>query len=94
MASKGYYSLIQYCPDRSRLEGANIGVVLFCPERRFLQARLSNGNDRLRRFFGAGSFDPSALAAAKRAIAARLQTVSRFTPSKSWTTSSRPERTL
>ena len=74
MANKGYYSLIQYCPDRSRLEGANVGVVLFCPEQRFLQARLSSGTDRLRRFFGTGSFDPSALAAAKRAIAARLHT--------------------
>ena len=74
MANKGYYSLIQYCPDRSRLEGANVGVVLFCPEQRFLQARLSSGTDRLRRFFGTGSFDPSALAAAKRALAARLHT--------------------
>ena len=26
---KGYYSLIQFCPDPSRLEGINIGVLVF-----------------------------------------------------------------
>ena len=35
--SKGYYSLIQYCPDLGRLEAANVGVLLFCPERGFLK---------------------------------------------------------
>jgi hypothetical protein len=25
--SKGYYSLVQYCPDLGRLEAANVGVV-------------------------------------------------------------------
>ena len=25
----GYYSVIQFCPDRSRLEAANVGVLLF-----------------------------------------------------------------
>jgi len=37
--TKGYYSIIQYCPDPSRLEAVNIGVALFCPELRFLRAR-------------------------------------------------------
>jgi len=31
-AHKGYYSVVQYCRDRSRLEAANTGVLLFCPE--------------------------------------------------------------
>lgn len=35
---KGYYSIIQYCPDLSRFEAANVGVLLFCPERAFLKA--------------------------------------------------------
>lgn len=30
--SKGYYCLIQYCPDFSRAEAANVGLVLFQPE--------------------------------------------------------------
>lgn len=48
---KGYYSLVQYCPDPSRSEAANIGVLLFVPEKRFIQVRFSGGNDRVRRFF-------------------------------------------
>ena len=44
MANKAYYCLIQYCPDMSRLEAANVGVVLFCPEKGFLAARMSRDN--------------------------------------------------
>jgi hypothetical protein len=47
----GYYFLIQYCPDASRMEAANVGVVLFCPEPFFLKARTAKGNDRIRQFF-------------------------------------------
>ena len=28
----GFYSLIQYVPDGERAEGANVGVLVFCPE--------------------------------------------------------------
>ena len=50
--AKGYYSILQYVPDLERAEGANIGVVLFCPEKGFLKAQTATGNDRVRRFFG------------------------------------------
>ena len=72
-AVRGYYSLIQYCPDPSRAECANVGVVLFCPEVRFIEARTATGNDRARRFFGTDSFDPSRLRTAKRAIEDRIR---------------------
>lgn len=52
-AAKGYYSLIQYCPDESRLEAINIGVVLFCPELKFLKARWSEtSRARVRKALG------------------------------------------
>jgi len=70
--NKGYYSLIQYCPDYSRLEVANIGVMLFCPELRFLKTRMSRGNDRVRRFFHDRQLDLSGLDGAKAAIAERF----------------------
>ena len=60
MATKGYFSLIQYCPDFLRLEVANIGVLLFCPERRFLKAKFTQDNRRIVKFFGnelAGNLD-------------------------------------
>ena len=47
----GYYSIIRYVPDTVRGEGANIGVVLLCPETGFLDVQISKGNDRVRRFF-------------------------------------------
>lgn len=51
-SSKGYYSLIQYCPDLSRLEAANIGVLLFCPECHFLKAQTDSAASRIQKFFG------------------------------------------
>ncbi len=49
---KGYYSLIQYCPDPSRAEAANVGVLLFCPALNYIDAQLARGNDRVTHFFG------------------------------------------
>ena len=51
-AIKGYYSLVQYCPDMARQEAANVGVVLFCPDQRFLRAKVTDTIRRIRRFFG------------------------------------------
>lgn len=49
---KGYFCLVQYCPDLARREVANVGVLLFSPEHDFLEARLASGTHRVRRFFG------------------------------------------
>jgi len=69
---KGYYCLIQYCPDFSRLEMANVGVVLFCPELRFLKAKLTHRDDRLRRVFRGHDIDLRRIESAKKATAERL----------------------
>ncbi len=71
--SKGYYCLIQYCPDMSRLEAANIGVLLFCPERSFLQARMARDNRRIRHFFGRKDHDLSQINSFKMGIEERLE---------------------
>jgi hypothetical protein len=49
--SKGYYSILQYVHDPERSEGANVGIVLFCPEKSFIRAQTATGNDRVKRFF-------------------------------------------
>jgi len=64
----GSYCVIQYCPDRSRLEAANLGVLLFSPAHGFLAARLSQGNDRVRRFFREEAGDLAQLNAMKRQL--------------------------
>lgn len=54
---RAYYSVIQYCPDLGRLEAANVGVIVFCPELHYLKARVSRNNERIRHFFGSQGHD-------------------------------------
>ena len=70
--SRGYYCIIQYCPDLGRLEAANIGVLLFCPDRGFLQARTSSDNARIRHFFGDHGHDWHRINSFKTGIEDRL----------------------
>ena len=48
---KGYYSLVQFCPDRSRMESANIGVILCVPVVQYIRARMTTSHDRVRGFW-------------------------------------------
>lgn len=68
----GYFSLVQYCPDRSRLEAANIGVLLFVPSPAFLDVRLASSNDRIRRFFQDEAGDLTQLNVMKRMLEHRV----------------------
>lgn len=47
----GYYSIVRYCPDMSRGEFVNVGVVLFVPSIGFFDYKLALSNYRVRRFF-------------------------------------------
>jgi len=71
-AEKGYYSLIQFCPDVSRLEAVNLGVILFCPGSGFLQALTSKSTRRAEKLVGRGELTRAALKCAKTAIEKRL----------------------
>ncbi len=71
--SKGYYSVIQYCPDLARLEAANVGVLLFCPAPHFLRARTAASNRRIRQFFGSKDGDWDQINALKAAVEERLE---------------------
>jgi len=52
--TRALYSLVQYVPDDSRAEGANVGVVLYIPSRRWLEVRVSPSLERVRQFFHPG----------------------------------------
>jgi hypothetical protein len=82
-ATPGYYSVIQFCPDPSRLEGANVGVLLLCPDHKYLKARFASNNDRIRRFFGKDdvALDGVAIAAGRRAMAAHVARLAEVDPS-------------
>ncbi len=71
--TRGYYSLIQFCPNLGRREAANIGVLLFCPDRSYLRARMSADNRRVRRFFGSAAYDVDLMNSFKRGVENRLE---------------------
>jgi DUF3037 family protein len=71
-ATKGYYSIIQCCPDLGRFEAANVGVLLFCPETAFLQAMTTLNNSRIIRFFGSAGHDWRRINEVKRGLRERL----------------------
>ncbi len=52
--ARALYSVVQYVPDDSRAEAANVGVVLYIPSRRWLEVRVSSSLERVRQFFHPG----------------------------------------
>lgn len=68
--TRGYYSIIQYCPDPSRLEAVNIGIALFCPEVKFLKAAFGRRRIHVERLFGKQDWEFFELQ--KTALKARL----------------------
>lgn len=71
--ARGYYALVQYCPNPSRDEGANVAVILFSPELRFIDIRSSTTSDRIRRFFAGTNLDAQRIDSAKRAMVSRIR---------------------
>lgn len=71
--NKGWFSIVQYCPDPNRLESANIGVLLFCPALRFLNVRIASDNHRIIKFFGSMGLDLSVVNSFKRGLKERLR---------------------
>lgn len=71
---KAYYSIIQYCPDLSRLEGVNVGVVLYCPDWRSpILVQVTDSTARIRKFFKALVPDSKLVRSEVRGIKARLE---------------------
>lgn len=70
--TKGYFCLVQYCPDLARKEVANVGVLLFSPDHGFLEARLDTSNQRVRRFFGSHDIHAMHVRLMKQAFMERI----------------------
>jgi len=50
--ARGYYSVVQYCPDRFRAEAVNVGLVVMCPEPHSVRVKITSRYDRARKLFG------------------------------------------
>lgn len=72
IGNEAYYSVIQYCPNRFRAEGVNVGVVLFDPHAPSIRARLTENHSRVRKMFGTSGSALEALKLAKRAMECRI----------------------
>lgn len=70
--TRGFFSIIQYCPDLDRQEAANIGVVLCIPRLKYVGVRLSLDNEAPKQRFGKNAFDDGRLTLAKRGLETRL----------------------
>jgi len=74
-ARKGYFALIQFCPDFSRLEVANVGVLLYCPDDQRVRVKLAGRITRIRKIFGNPPEGPGKdhIHALKRSLKNRLE---------------------
>ena len=70
---RALYSVVQYVPDGGRAEAANVGVVLFVPEPRILEVRVSESLERVRRFFRPGRRQIQRIESALDAFKHRLE---------------------
>lgn len=50
--ARGFYSVVQYCPNRGRAEAVNVGLVLLRLDPHALRVRMTDNYDRVRRLFG------------------------------------------
>jgi hypothetical protein len=70
---RGFFSVVQFCPDLDRGECANVGVVLVVPQVDFLEVRLSEDNEGPKQRFGKDAYDDARLTVAKKGIEGRLR---------------------
>lgn len=49
--ARGFYSVVQYCPDRFRAEAVNVGLVLLCLDPHAVRVKMTNNHDRVRKLF-------------------------------------------
>jgi len=71
--TKGFFSVIQFCPDLDRGECANVGVVLSVPRLGYLDVRFGDDNESPKQRFGKEAFDDARLSLAKKALEGRIR---------------------
>lgn len=49
--ARGFYSVVQYCPDRFRAEAVNVGMILLCVDPHAVRVRMTDNYDRVSRLF-------------------------------------------
>lgn len=55
---KYQYQLLKYLPDRVSGEFVTIGIVMFCPEEKFVKCKFVENMERAKRFFDGCGYNP------------------------------------
>lgn len=71
--ARGFYSVIQYCPDRFRAEAVNVGLVLLRFEPHAVCVRIENNHERVRKLFGLARPELKDLALATQGLKSRIE---------------------
>ena len=49
--ARGFYSVVQYCPDRFCAQAVNVGLVLLCVDPHAVRVKMTGNHDRVRKLF-------------------------------------------
>jgi len=73
--AKGFYSVIQYCPDRFRAEAVNVGLVLLCVDPHKVRVKMTGNFERVKKLFGTSKTDLKTLKVAIEGMKCRIESV-------------------
>ena len=71
--ARGFYSVVQYCPDRFRAEAVNVGLVLLCVEPHALRVKMTSNHDRVRKLFAISKVDLKNLKFSTQGVTSRIE---------------------
>jgi len=71
--ARGFYSVVQYCPDRFRAEAVNVGLVLLCVDPHAVRVRMTGNHERVRRLFSIARPELKNLKLSTHGLASRIQ---------------------
>ena len=71
--ARGFYSVVQYCPDRFRAEAVNVGLVLLCLDPHGVRVETIGRYNRVRSLFGIGGAELKNVKLATRRLKNRIE---------------------
>ncbi len=71
--ARGFYSVVQYCPDRFRAEAVNVGLVLLCLDPHTVRVKMTSNHDRVRKLFAVGRPELKNLTLATQGLKSRIE---------------------
>ena len=71
--ARGFYSVVQYCPDRFRAEAVNVGLVLLCVDPHTVHVKMTDNLDRVRKLFAINKAELTNLKFSAHGLSSRIE---------------------